>query len=154
MPQLVGSECASCQQRIHSAIDAELCGECGCPVHLECKERRPQPAPAGTCPACGGSLSHPLGLQLRADREAAALYAERQALLKAQQPTGCRSYVIMGFGLMSCFGGWSFLRDNPPFGSALWIYDVSLIVVGLVGSALASRRPNRKSPDSPEAPPQ
>lgn len=55
MPQLAGSECVICHERISGVLSARFCEKCGNPVHKDCQDRfDASNAPAGACSACGG----------------------------------------------------------------------------------------------------
>lgn len=57
MPQLVGRNCAHCQQRISSEADGRFCRACGSPIHTACLMAAGQRDGSDACADCGASAA-------------------------------------------------------------------------------------------------
>src|SRR5438128_2376504 len=53
MPQLVGSVCVKCHERIGSILDGHFCRSCSQPVHEACVPREPLAKSSANCELCG-----------------------------------------------------------------------------------------------------
>jgi len=68
MPQLVGLECAICNERVASMLDGEFCATCGNPVHKRCAT--PRVAKSGACAVCGADAIAGAAHRQRSQQEA------------------------------------------------------------------------------------
>lgn len=76
MPQLVGSNCIVCQQRIQAINEGRFCQSCGNPIHNHCLKTAPKGISEGTCSICGGDLLNPVSVTFRREQERKAKAAQ------------------------------------------------------------------------------
>jgi hypothetical protein len=69
MPQLVGSLCVICRERIPDALKGRICDGCGNPVHNACAWRTNEQLGAEWCHTCGANLNAAAGAVTDADRQ-------------------------------------------------------------------------------------
>jgi hypothetical protein len=70
LPQLVGLHSAFCHKPVASIAEGTFCASCGNPVHLTCRQLGGTLRAGGRCEACGGDVESPIGMEIRAAREA------------------------------------------------------------------------------------
>jgi hypothetical protein len=69
MPQLVGSPCTLCEQRIGSVLEGAFCDSCGRPYHYECRKSQSALANQGKCASCGGDTPNAVATQVHSEKE-------------------------------------------------------------------------------------
>jgi uncharacterized protein (TIGR03382 family) len=63
MPQLVGSACSICGQRIGSVLDGAFCPVCKLPYHHQCRIQNKVSADSTTCRSCGATYQGQAAVQ-------------------------------------------------------------------------------------------
>ena len=74
MAQLVGRNCAVCQERIPWELDARFCEACDSPVHIECSLKTIADSLPDGCRSCGAPRS---AVQAQAELERERVVADR-----------------------------------------------------------------------------
>jgi hypothetical protein len=59
MPQLVGSRCTLCEQRIDSILEGQFCQVCAKPCHNRCRNAATPSADPFKCSGCGSAIAAP-----------------------------------------------------------------------------------------------
>jgi hypothetical protein len=128
MPQLVGLECALCNERIASMLEGEFCANCGNPVHKRCAT--PRVAKSGACEVCGADATAGAAHRQRSQEE--AIDHER----KARRYRTVAALVYVGGGLTLLVVGlaslvWAAVSEGKAF--VVWIGAI------FVGAILTAR---------------
>lgn len=149
MPQLVGTKCFICEQRIGSVLEGEFCADCGNPHHLKCKKSAQ--AVDGRCVACGGEPTSAIAKKVQQARQ-----QERESatgdLSWSSRPR--RKFTLLdgaagGFAVMAMLAGFWSWRDRPPLGSYVSMVDYGFFLIGASG-VLAIRLWQWKHPTPPD----
>jgi hypothetical protein len=163
MPQLVGTKCFICEQRIGSVLEGEFCADCGNPRHLKCKHSTQ--AVEGRCVTCGGEPNSAIARQVQQARQqehAIATQFQRARQQEHGSATGDlswssrtrRKFTLLdgaagGFAVMAMLAGFWTWRDQPPMGSYVSMVDYGFLLVGVSG-VLAIRIWQWKHPTPPD----
>jgi hypothetical protein len=105
MPQLVGSLCVRCHEKIGSIIEGEHCPACGCPVHTKCVRASSVPFDDVACQVCGAEAKDVIERQAQ---EQTASSGEPRTAALARQP-GCFSLgccilvILVGVGSLGTY---------------------------------------------------
>lgn len=99
MPQLVGTTCVICDQRIASVMGAGFCDKCGNPRHDECQDKFTLQGNAHGCDKCGGDPA-----KAPPRRVVHASHPERWALAAG---------IVLLIGIAFAFVGTTIQHGNP-----------------------------------------
>ena len=77
MPQLVGSVCVICQQRIGSILEGKFCKRCDAAVHNSCVAPDAERAAEGHCPDCGANVTEAKSKRRQEEQELRARLSSR-----------------------------------------------------------------------------
>jgi hypothetical protein len=77
LPQLVGLRCVCCHKAIGSVVEGLFCPGCGNPAHRDCLAPDRAPREGDGCARCGGDLQSPEAVEVRAELQRGAVYADR-----------------------------------------------------------------------------
>jgi hypothetical protein len=150
MPQLVGTKCFICEQRIGSVLEGEFCADCGNPHHLKCKKSTQ--AVEGRCVACGGDHTAAIAKKVQQERqqEHASAAGASSWWNRPRRKLTLLDNVAGGFAVMAMLAGFWTWRDRPPIGSYVWMVDNGFLLVGILG-VLVVRIWQWKHPTPPDA---
>lgn len=120
MPQLVGLECALCNEPIASVLDGEFCATCGNPVHKRCAT--PRVAKSGACAVCGADAAAGAAHRQRSQEEATA-HARRS---RRYQVLAGIFFLGWGLACLAYAAVWLVVSVARDWGSMRWIWPTIL----------------------------